>query len=204
MPSRYTLRTCAPKETDDVPALHRVLRAQAYAAFATYNATAIAERRGRTTPPTALHGRQRGLIVNYAALPGAVAALMLPAWGVRPSVRWRQRMDEVSQQYSKARGGTEEGAKGATTKKASHVPFRNDTADKEANAPPALRQVRRTSATHRRGPHLALTCPPCSLRRSSWAARTRHSRSCSQRAAAAGSESSSARCDGGKAGAVRG
>jgi len=148
-----------PKETDDVP----VLRAQAYAAFATYNATAIAttaSRRGRAASPAALRGRQRGLIVNYAALPGAVAALLLPAWGVRPSARWRQRMDEVSQQYSKARGGAEEGAKGATTKKASHVPFRNDTADKEANAPPALRQVRLPSATHHRGPHLALPCPP--------------------------------------------
>ena len=56
--------------------------------------------------------RQRGFFVNYASLPGAVSGQLLPAFGVAPSADWLSRMDTVSRQYSKSRGGDKGKGKG--------------------------------------------------------------------------------------------
>ena len=48
--------------------------------------------------------QQRGFLVNYDSLPGSVARLLLPSFGVEPSDHWLSKMAEESMSYSKGRG----------------------------------------------------------------------------------------------------
>eukprot|EP00596_Hydrurales_sp_CCMP1899_P003697 CAMPEP_0119045380 /NCGR_PEP_ID=MMETSP1177-20130426/39290_1 /TAXON_ID=2985 /ORGANISM="Ochromonas sp, Strain CCMP1899" /LENGTH=776 /DNA_ID=CAMNT_0007017035 /DNA_START=164 /DNA_END=2491 /DNA_ORIENTATION=+ len=47
---------------------------------------------------------QRGFLVNYESLPGSVARLLLPSFGVDPSEHWLSKMAVESKSYSKSRG----------------------------------------------------------------------------------------------------
>ena len=49
---------------------------------------------------------QRGMLVNYDALPGIVARAVLPMFGVAPHAAWLAKMAVESQHYSKGRGNT--------------------------------------------------------------------------------------------------
>jgi hypothetical protein len=75
---------------------------------------------GRFTNGT-VAGRQRGFLVNYESLPGAVPRLLLPSFGIEPNEHWLTRMAAESKQYSKSRGS---GSK----------PFLGDSEDKEERA----------------------------------------------------------------------
>lgn len=50
--------------------------------------------------------RQRGMLVNYDALPGIVARAVLPMFGVAPHAAWLTKMALESQHYSKGRGSS--------------------------------------------------------------------------------------------------
>jgi hypothetical protein len=63
---------------------------------------------------------QRGFLVNYESLPGSIARLLLPSFGVEPSDHWLERMAEESKQYSKGRSTSR--------------PFFGDSQDKEERA----------------------------------------------------------------------
>ena len=78
---------------------------RAYKAFGRYNDT----------------GTQRGFLVNYDSLPGSIARLLLPSFGIEPSEYWLTRMAVESKQYSKSRGAVP-------------LPFTGDSEDKEERA----------------------------------------------------------------------
>lgn len=64
---------------------------------------------------------QRGLLINYDSLPGYVAKVMLPHFGVNPLPQhWLQKMKEEADYYSKGRGGERA--------------FTSDSADKDNRA----------------------------------------------------------------------
>jgi hypothetical protein len=100
---------------------------RAYDAFSLYNtsstsstasvggtSTLLPIELNRQQPQQQPQQRRRGFFVNYASLPGAVSAQLLPAFGVpaaQLTADWRARMDLVSRQYSKARGGEGKGKK---------------------------------------------------------------------------------------------
>ena len=48
--------------------------------------------------------QQRGFLINYDSLPGSVARLLLPSFGVEPSSHWLSKMAVESKSYSKGRG----------------------------------------------------------------------------------------------------
>lgn len=50
-------------------------------------------------------GKQRGLLINYESLPGVVARVLLPMFGISPNEKWLEKMKIESTHYSKARGG---------------------------------------------------------------------------------------------------
>ena len=143
---------------------------RAYHTFSVYNTTIPATRtRTRTSTSTststrtrtrtsasasgAAHPvpsrRQRGFLVNYASLPGAVGAQLLPAFGVAPvGAEWRGRMEVVSKQYSKARGAEKGkgegevdggGGRGAGASSGSRL-FASDSQDKDERAPAAMKR----------------------------------------------------------------
>lgn len=64
--------------------------------------------------------RQRGLLINYESLPGIVARILLPMFGIVPTSKWLQKMSEESGQYSKGRGSSRA--------------FSGDSEDKEARS----------------------------------------------------------------------
>ena len=66
-------------------------------------------------------GTQRGFLVNYDSLPGSIARLLLPSFGIEPSEYWLTRMAVESKQYSKSRGAVP-------------LPFTGDSEDKEERA----------------------------------------------------------------------
>lgn len=70
--------------------------------------------------------QQRGFLVNYDSLPGSVARLLLPSFGVEPSDHWLSKMAEESMSYSKGRG---------TSKL-----FFGDSKDKDDRATAAIQQ----------------------------------------------------------------
>lgn len=75
-------------------------------------------------------GTQRGIVVDYAGLPGAIPRLMLPLFGVEDiSPPWVSKMEESSQFYSK--GGR---------KKVNEV-FRGDSEEKDAAADQAIKDA---------------------------------------------------------------
>ena len=49
--------------------------------------------------------KQRGLLINYESLPGVVARVLLPMFGISPNEKWLEKMKIESTHYSKARGG---------------------------------------------------------------------------------------------------
>lgn len=65
--------------------------------------------------------RQRGMLINYASLPGAVPNYLLPMFGVQVTGIWLETMARESTMYSKSRG-------------AKVKPFTGDSADKEQHA----------------------------------------------------------------------
>lgn len=65
--------------------------------------------------------RQRGMLINYESLPGAVPNYLLPMFGVEVTQVWLDTMSRESQMYSKSRG-----SKVKT--------FTGDSQDKEAHA----------------------------------------------------------------------
>jgi hypothetical protein len=119
-----------------------------------------------TQPQQQPRQRRRGFFVNYASLPAAVGAQLLPAFGVpaaQVTADWRARMDLVSRQYSKARGGEGKGKKkgkgggedagegrgkdegegkgeGGVGGGAGSQLFVSDSQDKEERAPPMLKR----------------------------------------------------------------
>lgn len=48
--------------------------------------------------------QQRGFLINYDSLPGSVARLLLPSFGIEPSGHWLSKMAVESKSYSKGRG----------------------------------------------------------------------------------------------------
>ena len=66
-------------------------------------------------------GTQRGFLVNYDSLPGSIARLLLPSFGIEPNEYWLTRMAIESKQYSKSRGAVP-------------LPFTGDSEDKEERA----------------------------------------------------------------------
>ena len=72
--------------------------------------------------------QQRGFLVNYESLPGAVARLLLPSFGIEPNEHWLTRMAAESKQYSKSRG---------TVAKL----FLGDSEDKEERATQGIQKV---------------------------------------------------------------
>jgi hypothetical protein len=70
---------------------------------------------------------QRGLLVNYEALPGIVPRAILPMFGVDPYAGWLTKMEQESKQYSKGRGGN--------TKI-----FKGDSQDKDERATRAIQK----------------------------------------------------------------
>ena len=70
---------------------------------------------------------QRGLLVNYEALPGIVPRAILPMFGVDPYPGWLTKMEQESKQYSKGRGGN--------TKI-----FKGDSQDKDERATRAIQK----------------------------------------------------------------
>ena len=73
---------------------------------------------------------QRGLLVNYEALPGIVPRAILPMFGVEPYPAWLANMEETSKQYSKGRGGNKV--------------FKGDSKDKDERATSAIQQYAKT------------------------------------------------------------
>ena len=72
-----------------------------------------------------LYGRyndssERGLLVNYDSLPGSIARVVLPTFGIYTSDFWLSRMAIGSKHYSKSKSGT--------------IPFVGDSLDKEERA----------------------------------------------------------------------
>ena len=77
-------------------------------------------------------GAQRGMLVNYESLPGAVPRALLPMFGVRDvSTDWLRRMSVEAQSYSKSRGT-----------RLDHS-FGGDSRDKEARSTPGIRKYAR-------------------------------------------------------------
>jgi hypothetical protein len=66
------------------------------------------------------NSQQRGFLVNYESLPGSIARVLLPSFGVEPSDHWLGKMAEESQSYSKGR--------------ADERPFFGDSEDKDERA----------------------------------------------------------------------
>lgn len=64
------------------------------------------EKYGKTAADAAAGSppRQRGLLVNYDLLPGAVPKLLLPLFGQAVSPTWLEKLHAESKQYSKGRG----------------------------------------------------------------------------------------------------
>jgi hypothetical protein len=50
--------------------------------------------------------RQRGLLVNYDLLPGAVPKLLLPLFGQHVTATWLEKLHAESKLYSKGRGSS--------------------------------------------------------------------------------------------------
>lgn len=48
--------------------------------------------------------QQRGFLINYESLPGSVARLLLPSFGIDPSEQWLNKMAIESKSYSKGKG----------------------------------------------------------------------------------------------------
>jgi hypothetical protein len=72
--------------------------------------------------------QQRGFLVNYESLPGAVARLLLPSFGIEPNEHWLTRMAAESKQYSKSRGSVAK-------------LFLGDSEDKEERATQGIQKV---------------------------------------------------------------
>jgi hypothetical protein len=70
------------------------------------------------------HIRQRGMLINYESLPGAVGRALLPLFGVYPDKKWLTKMTEESKVYSKGKGKTNS--------------FSSDNKDKEDHATDAI------------------------------------------------------------------
>ena len=66
------------------------------------------------------HIKQRGIFINYEALPGILPRVVLPMFGVEVSQKWLSKMQSESKQYSKGHGES-------TT-------FQSDSADKDDRA----------------------------------------------------------------------
>ena len=62
------------------------------------------EKYGKTSEAAGSPGRQRGLLVNYDLLPGAVPKLLLPLFGQKVTPTWLEKLHAESKQYSKGRG----------------------------------------------------------------------------------------------------
>lgn len=71
--------------------------------------------------------KQRGLLINYESLPGAIPRIVLPMFDVQPSKSWIMTMKRESQQYSKGRGGRV-------------GVFAGDSQDKDKRSTPAIRE----------------------------------------------------------------
>jgi hypothetical protein len=81
-------------------------------------------------------GRQRGMLVNYESLPGAVPNALLPMFGVKNVPRiWLERMSIESQSYSKSRAGGKRGT-------GDHS-FGGDSQDKEDRSSGEIRMYAR-------------------------------------------------------------
>ena len=48
--------------------------------------------------------QQRGFLVDYESLPGSIARVLLPSFGVEPSDHWLSKMAVESKSYSKGKG----------------------------------------------------------------------------------------------------
>jgi len=79
-------------------------------------------------------GRQRGMLVNYESLPGAVPRALLPMFGVETvSSDWLSRMAVESKSYSKSRPTKRKGS-------SSDHSFSGDSIDKEARSTQDIRK----------------------------------------------------------------